>query len=240
MFCTKCGSRNYDDAKFCTTCSAPLGVDAPTPPPYTPSTPGPAPKPGKSNAGLTIGIIVAVVAVVIGVAIWVITSLTGINGTINKIEKGLKKCDIEMLWEACMPKDSLDEMIKEEFDGDKDEYREEINDMEYEMKEVLDDEEIKVVSVKRTGKIKDFKKSEIEEFGFDRKRDMLEAIEEEFDIDNVKDVKKCKVKLTYKIDGDKETVSGDAYFYKAGGKWYFLTQGSPIISEISEEFGDIF
>ena len=65
------------------------------------------------------------------------------------------------------------------------------------------------------------------------------GIEEEFDIDNVKDVKKCKVKLTVKVDGDKETAKGYAYFYKVGSKWYFLIEGSPILYDISSEFSSL-
>ena len=241
MFCTKCGNQNMDGVKFCTTCGAPLETTTPSysaAPSYAPSEPfGGVKKPDNKIIKLA-AIIVAAIAVVAVVAV-ILVSKTGVNGTINKIEKGLKKCDIEMLLEACVPKEAIDEMIEDEFDGDKSEYKDQIEEWEDEAKDILDDEEIKFVSIEKIGKVKSFKKSEIEDFGFDSKSDMLDAIEDEFEIDNVKDVKKCKVKLTYKVDGDKENVKGEAYFYKAGGKWYFLLEGSPILTELGNEFSSL-
>ncbi len=46
MFCTKCGNKIRDDAKFCTFCGAP--VRRPVPPaPVEPQTPGSVPNAGK-------------------------------------------------------------------------------------------------------------------------------------------------------------------------------------------------
>lgn len=234
MFCKRCGSQNFDDAKFCTTCAAPLGgVAAPSAPSYSTPYGAPAPKSENNPTKLIAGIVAALA--VIGVVVWIIVANTGINGTINKIEKGLKKCDIETIMEGMVPKDSVDEMLEDLGDED------EIDEMEDEAKEIMDDEEIKIVSLKKTSKVKKLKKSDIEDKLYSESRsDLYDKIEEFYDVDDVKDVRKCKVKLTYKQDGDKETVSGDAYFYKAGGKWYFLSQGSPIIQKISEEFDSLF
>lgn len=64
MFCTKCGSQNPDDAKFCSNCGAGLVVtEAPPPAPRQTYAPAPAPSAaGERTSGM------AITALVTGIA----------------------------------------------------------------------------------------------------------------------------------------------------------------------------
>lgn len=219
MFCTKCGNNNPDGAPFCTSCGAPLNVTeaqaaggssmADKMPPQVNDFINKM-KNADSNLYKMVGAGVAALVVLI-IVISVIVSNTGINGTVNKFEKALKRGDMESLAEVAFPKSYInDVIIEDQYDGDKGEYKEDMKEAKENYKEAMKDSDSKIVYIKKT-KVKKVDK--------DEKEELIEQIEEAYDID-VKDVREVKLKIKGKEDGDTEIDTQEFTFYKSGAKWY--------------------
>jgi hypothetical protein len=87
MYCSSCGSKNGDDARFCTNCGKPLVSQAPEQPFPAPSTRAPraAIEVGRGATILTLGILsIVLLGPILGIPAWIMGSRDG-----KKIKAGL-------------------------------------------------------------------------------------------------------------------------------------------------------
>lgn len=226
-FCSHCGAQLEDDAMFCEKCGASLKESAPevienAPEVDAPATEGsdPTPEAPKSKvdeilakANLTrpkaikIGIIAAAVLVVIIALLLIFPGPKAvarrymnamINGNANAIVNNMPS----FMW-----------------GGDKDEKKDLIDSLKEEFKYRDDDAKYsyKIIDVEKLDR--DEKEEAIESF------EAFELFIEDFDADDIKDIRYVTVKITIKEDGDKDTETSKLILVKYKGQWKVFMPG---------------
>lgn len=194
-FCKHCGTQ-YPDGGSCTNPACPGAQQAAAPANNSALDGGfnEAMQQVKKNSGLIIGAVIAFIALILIIVF--VAGHTGAKGAANKYAKNIyKKSGFKSIAKVTMLDDAYKEYKGEdEFDDDKDDFKEFIEEMKDE------DIKIKVKSVKKAGKLssKELKAAEA----------YFEEQAEEYDVDDDIDVKKgyeYKIKIKYKEDGDSET-----------------------------------
>ncbi len=194
-FCKHCGTQ-YPDGGSCTNPACPGAQQAAAPANNSALDGGfnEAMQQVKKNSGLIIGAVIAFIALILIIVF--VAGHTGAKGAANKYAKNIyKKSGFKSIAKVTMLDDAYKEYKGEdEFDDDKDDFKEFIEEMKDE------DIKIKVKSVKKAGKLssKELKAAEA----------YFEEQAEEYDVDDDIDVKKgyeYKIKCKVKEDGDSET-----------------------------------
>lgn len=208
-FCSNCGTQCEDDAMFCASCGSSL--NAPEPEQSAPEQPvseQPKTKVDELLARVKLdrpkAIMIGAIAAAVLVLIILLTSLfPSPKAVTKKYMSGIKSGNAEAVVN-CMPSFlwANDKDKKEDFI---DNFEDSFEEMEFE---------------KFTYKITDVEKLEDDE-----KEDYLEGFEylekmlDDFDSDDVTDVRIVKVKVTMKVDGEQETETLELMLIKYKGQW---------------------
>lgn len=214
MVCKNCGAEIDDNVKFCDKCGAEQAAA---------EAEAAAPVAGEgsevvagANLNNKIGII-AVAAAALLVLIFIIVIIAGAVGSPKSVaDKYLtatfKSCSAKAMFKT-FPKDYAEYMADtyHRLYDDEDEMMEDLQDNFDDLKEYMKDEGAKVSW--KISKVSDTKKDDKKKF---------DDLEDELDL-NIKSYKTVKVKLTMKMDGDKDTQTIVIYTGKIGGKWYVLS-----------------
>ncbi len=206
-FCKHCGTQ-YPDGGSCTNPACPGAQQAAAPANNSALDGGfnEAMQQVKKNSGLIIGAVIAFIALILIIVF--VAGHTGAKGAANKYAKNIyKKSGFKSIAKVTMLDDAYKEYKGEdEFDDDKDDFKEFIEEMKD------DDIKVKVKSVKKAGKLsgKELKAAEA----------YFEEQAEDYDVDDDIDVKKgyeYKIKMKYKEDGDSDTSTRKVCVVKVKG-----------------------
>ena len=143
-----------------------------------------------------------------------ILTLTGCGNSPEKVAEGAYKAmlkgDAKKLL-SYMPDKFVDYILEEEFDGDKDEMLDSLEEVFEYINEFYEENDVdaKDIKVKATD-VEDMDEDEIDD---------LNADYEDCDI-KIKDAKIVEIEVTYEMDGDEETDEEEITVIKVGSKWY--------------------
>ena len=225
-FCTNCGKQNEETSAFCSNCGSPLQAPASQPvseqqaPDIEQSVDTSEVKKKDLKSMLKVENLLTMLKVhklkamfIGGAALAVIVAVIVINAlfpspkaVVNKYVKGFESGNAKMIVN-CMP-DFF-------WDNDKDEKEETIDDLD----DYLDYLDFDSFSYK-IKKVKDLDDDEIEEL--EEELEDYERWYDEFDADDVTDFKSVRVKMTVKIDGEKESETTEFILIKYKGQWKIL------------------
>ena len=228
-FCTNCGKQNEDASAFCFNCGSPLQapeaqpvVEEQTPVIEQTVETGEA-KQEDIKSRLKIDKLLAmlkayksVLMIIGGAAIAAIVAVIVISAifpspkaVVKKYMKGFESENAKMIV-SCMP-DFF-------WDNDKDEKEEMIEELD----DYLDYIDFDSFSFE-IKKVKNFDDDEIEEW--EEELESYESWYDEFDADDVKNFKSVKVKVTVKMDGEKDSTITEIILIKYKGQWKILDGG---------------
>ena len=234
-FCGQCGAQLDDNATFCTNCGANLGqsvqqsniqqqnVQPNVVPGFGAVNNGAvAVKKGSKKTIAVVGVIAALVIILVVVLIIAFSLGGGYKAPLNSMKKALEKGDGKSVIRMSISdkyykalKDN-DDVVDEHFDGDVDDYFDNIGDQLLKSMEDRYGENIKVTyDIKKKKKIK---KSDLEDY-----QDDLQSQADRIDLDDyepkVTEGYELKVKLSVKGDDDKDSDTDDINVYKVDGDW---------------------
>ena len=206
-FCGKCGAKLPDDGVFCPSCGS--KVDNAQETDFSDSSSGNINSgvPGRRIPFAMIAAAAAALLVII-IAVSVIVNSTGSKGTIGKYFKCMIKEDGEKAVKL------MSNVLLEKYDDDEDDLADFLEaEFEYYL-DVIDDE------LGRDPKIS-FKIKKEKEYSDRKFEDLMEYLEEYYDIDtrDVKAVKTVSVDMTIKAEGRKDETEGEFIMIKEKGKW---------------------
>ncbi|MBQ8181400.1 MAG: hypothetical protein IJ010_05445 [Ruminococcus sp.] len=225
-FCKHCGTQ-YPDGGSCTNPECPGAQQAAAP--TNSALDGgfnEAMEKVKKNSGVIIGAVIAFIALVIVIVF--IGGHTGAKGAANKYAKNMyKKSGFKSVSKVSLLDDAYKEYKKsDEFDDDKDEFKEMIDNMKD------NDVKFKVKSVKKGKKLKKdaLKGAEV----------YFEEQADEFDVDDDIDVKKgyeFKIKVKMKADGESKTTTQKICVVKVKGNgWKVIPESADSLSFDEDDF----
>lgn len=213
-YCVNCGSE-INGTAFCTKCGAKAPEDV-NPIPETPVTDpyNPYQPPVQKNNGKIIAIAGAAVAAIVVVVVAVsLIAGRGYKSVVKQYMNAMKKGNAKKIV-SLMPKKMVKSIADDEYDGDKDEM---IEDLDEELEEVISLAEDNGAKMsKMTYKIIDSE----DLTGKDLKNE-IEEYEDEYGI-KIKKAKEVTVKATMPVDGEKESTKLTIEVVKIGGSWYIV------------------
>ena len=222
-FCKNCGNE-IKGTKFCTKCGTKVEeAQAPAAIEFPAGMGGMMPEKKKSKGGLIAIIIAAVAVVAIAVLAFLFRDqIFGLFGGGKNSPEGVAKAYMEATKDFdakkivdLMPDKLVDAIAEEEFDGDKKEMIEKIQDDLDEAKEKAEELGYKISKMKyEIVDVEDVDEEDIEDLNEDLK-------DEDIDL-TVKDAKIVEIEASYPVEDedDEKTVSTKLRVIKVGNSWY--------------------
>ncbi len=220
--CINCGVENEESSAFCAKCGSSLQANAPEPAPETneaapevatEGTPESTPEKPKSkfdeildklkikkrDVMLLGGVAIAAVILIIALSIIFPGPKAVVRKCLNGIENGNAKAIVN-----CMPSYL--------WDNDREEKEDAIDSMQ-DMLDELDIESLKY-EIKR---VKKYDKDDVEDWRDDN--DILEEWYDELDVEDITAIREVKVKVTAKVDGERNSDTIEVILIKYKGQW---------------------
>lgn len=240
MFCDKCGKENPQGSAFCQYCGNPMASSAPQPQSYeAPQNQGgfnPTPMQlPKMNINWKKILTFAIPGVVILALILIFVSCLGSCGAEGALKAYFEgemfgnnpKAYMEVMVDPVQMEYYIDEGKYDDKNDMLDEYKDDCEDTKESYREAKKEYGASAkYEVKKTYK---YDKDEIEALG-----EYFEEYYEEYgyDADDIQDAVTFKVKVTVKIDGEKESYTDEVTFVKIKGKWCYKSISRDTIKDL--------